>query len=143
MSENALPFDIIAPAAPPPAPPDYTWLIVIGSLLAFALLALAAWHWRRTRQRRLARRDLRHAQQRYAAGSLENHAAAYAIAHALMAGLGTRRIWAPAGCDPDWRALVRQLDALRYGGGEAATGQAAGRLFAEAEGWLKRRGAPC
>jgi hypothetical protein len=141
----ALPFDIIAPAAPAPLPPDYTWYIVGGAVLLVALLAMALRRVWRTRHRRRARTTLRRAEAAYRSGTLSEREAAFAIARALMSGFQTRQLRAGADSETNWADFVAHLDTLRY------TTQTTDitPLFAQARHWLRRpsaewsKGQPC
>lgn len=142
MAEIAqLPYDIIEPVMPPPAPPDFTWAIVAGTVLAIVSIMLAVYHWRRTRLRRLARRRLEQARRAFVAGALPGHDAAYAIAEVLRTGFGARHVTATAASSADWRAFVERLDQTRYGA-SGADQKILDDLFAEARFWLRGK-SPC
>jgi hypothetical protein len=130
-----LPFDIIDPVMPPAPPLDSTWIVVAASMAALVLAALIWVYWRRTRQRRLARKQLSRARQAFVAGALAEHEAAYAIADALRAGWGVRQVAATDNSDQRWQAFIQRLDRMRYSA--SSTDAAMADLFAEAAFWLR------
>lgn len=139
MAEIApLPFDIIEPAMPPVPPPDHTLAIVAGAVILLIAAALAFLHWRRTRHKRLARRQLARARQSFRSGILSAHDAAFAIADALRTGFAVRHLTATKTSDAGWQAFLARLDDARY---RAATTEA-GELFNEAARWLRGK-TPC
>lgn len=136
-----LPYDIIEPVMPPAPPPDFTWVIISGAIVAVVLVAIALVYWRRTRQRRLARKQLEQAQRAFLAGALPEHAAAYAIAEALRGGFGVGQVAATEASDKRWQAFVARLDTLRYST-SGADASALTDLFTEAALWLRGK-SPC
>jgi hypothetical protein len=136
-----LPYDIIEPVMPPAPPPDFTWACIAGAMAVVLLIAVALIYRRRTRQRRLARRQLEQARRAFVAGVLPEHDAAYAIAEALRGGFGVRQLAATKTSDPRWRAFIERLDSLRYRAGATDTPVAAD-LFTEAAFWLRGK-PPC
>jgi hypothetical protein len=141
MAEIApLPFDIIEPAMPPAPPPDFTWLLMTGALIALMLVIFSAVQWRRTRHKRLARKKLARARQAFHAGTLGAHDAAFAVAEALRIAFGVTHLTATEASVPGWQAFIAKLDSMRYREGE--TPADIGELFKEAARWLRGK-APC
>ena len=132
-----LPYDILDPAKPPLPPPNYTWWWVGLAIVLITSIVFALLHWRRTRLRRLARRQLAQARQSGLAGS----EAAFAIAVALRTGFGVPHLLATAASDARWRDFVERLDRLRYGTAGIETPEL-NTLFEEAARWLRGK-APC
>lgn len=130
----APPFDILPPPAPPALPVDHTWLIVGGMVCTLAVVVLVLRQAWRMRHRRRAHNALRRAEAAHRAGTLGAQEAAFAIARALMQGLGTRHLRAGADAPAEWRDFVARLDTLRY------TTQTTDvmPLFAQARYWLRR-----
>ncbi len=142
MAEIAqLPYDIIEPVMPPAPPPDFTWALIVGAVVAAFLITIALLYWRRTRQRRWARKQLTQARRAFLAGALPEHAAAYAIAEALRGGFGMGQVTATEASDPRWQAFVARLDRMRYSASSADTSELTG-LFTEAAFWLREK-SPC
>ena len=82
MDKQAL-LDIVAPLAPPPAPPPYGW-IALGVLLALLVVAGAGYAlWRRNRARRAAWTQLQRTARALREGRVDPRTAAFQTGSAL------------------------------------------------------------
>jgi hypothetical protein len=75
--------DIIAPVAPPPAPPSYEWIALGAALFALVLFFVLRRWLKRTRARRWARAALKRTARELQQGALDARAAVFEIARAL------------------------------------------------------------
>ncbi|MBT9613995.1 MAG: DUF4381 family protein [Burkholderiales bacterium] len=75
--------DIIAPIAPPTAPPPYEWIALGVALFALILFFMLRLWLKRTRARRWARAALKRTERELKLGKLDARAAAFQIAWAL------------------------------------------------------------
>ena len=85
MAETALPalVDIIAPLAPPPAPPPYGWIAFgLGIALLVTLIVARVW-WQRSRHRRAALAQIKHAEHALQQQQLDPRGASFKAAQAL------------------------------------------------------------
>lgn len=110
MDKQAL-LDIVAPLAPPPAPPPYGW-IALGVGCALLIVAgLLYLRWRRNRERRLARAQLKHTAHALRQQRIDPRTAAFQIGSVL------RRVFPRTSRDRssgDWANFSTALDQARY-----------------------------
>ncbi len=159
--------DIIAPAIPPAAPLPYGWIAFGSALtLAMVLITVRLW-WRRTRNRRAALTQLKHAEHALQQQTLEPRAAVFAVAQALRLAysvsdvsssfprpLGERGDIASSntaspsplkgeGATPpmsEWTTFLSALDQARYAPHVPNVADAT-QLIAQARDWIART--PC
>ena len=131
MDKQAL-LDIVAPLAPPPAPPPYGW-IAWGVLLALLVIVGAGYGlWRRNRPRRAASVQLRRIARALREGRVDPRTAAFQTGTALPPDvLASLQI----SDDADFR---RTLDQARYARQKPSV-EASERLIAEAHQLLRAR----
>ena len=124
---------------PPPLAPEGIGLTtLVGALLLLSALALLLRYYRSPQQR--ARRALKRLRTSVAQGSLDNRAAAHALADLLRQGLGTHRqrgMFTPD-MDAGWSDFSRRLAEARFAHHPGSSEQLSA-LLAEAEGWLEKR----
>lgn len=124
--------DIIAPIAPPAAPPPYGAIALgvgLTLLIAFIVTRLV---WRRGRQRRAALALIKQAERALQQQTIEPRAATFQAAQAL------RRVYGnTSGATTEWAAFVRTLDQARYAA-QTPSAQDAAQLLAQARGWIKQ-----
>lgn len=139
MAETSQLADIIAPIAPPAAPPPYGWIALGVGIALIVTLILARFFLRRSRDRRAALAQLKHAEHALQHQTLDPRAATFCAAqslrHAYRNALSEHTF--PT---PEWREFLSTLDQARYAP-QAPTPQDAAQLLVFARHWIKR--APC
>ncbi len=103
-------LDIIAPLAPPPAPPPYGW-IVLGTVSALVIVSgLLYLGWRRGRERRVALAQLKRTAQALRHQRVDPRTAAF------QTGLALRHVFRtpPSRSPGDWAHFSNALDHARF-----------------------------
>ena len=130
MNRQAL-LDIVAPLAPPPAPPPYTWIAlgVLGALLMVG--GVLYWLWQRSRLRRTARAKLQRTARALREGRVDPRTAAFQTGLALHSIMDT-----PSQAARDWAEFLRTLDQARFAR-EAPSSDTSAQLIAQARRFLR------
>ncbi|MHB8915335.1 MAG: DUF4381 family protein [Thiobacillus sp.] len=103
-------LDIVAPLAPPPAPPPYGW-IALGVLCALMVVVGAGYgFWRRTRPRRAAWAQLQRTAQALREGRVDPRTAAFQTGSALHPAVLASDYQATG----DWAGFLHALDQARF-----------------------------
>ena len=148
--------DIIAPIAPPTAPPPYEWIALGVALFALILFFMLRLWLKRTRARRWARAALKRTERELKLGKLDARAAAFQIAWALRDEYPNKRplrsqrgevlrkyLCLRGGRRMDalnseaWSDFLQTLDRARFSPHPIDTQQAA-QLLAQAHQWIGR-----
>lgn len=127
-------LDIVAPLAPPPAPPPYGWIalgVVLALLIVGGLLYLG---WRRSRSRRVALAQLRRTAHALRHQRIDPRTAAF------QTGLALRRIFRtpPSQVSGDWAHFSNALDRARYAS-SIPSAEASAQLLVRARHLLRAR----
>lgn len=139
MDESKLPelVDIIAPWAPPPAPPPYGWIALgvgIGLLLG---LVVAYLFWKRSRAKRTALAQVKFAERALQQQRMEPRAAAFQAALSVRCAYPKTSLQAVQGSNvAEWRDFLAALDQARYAPQSLNT-QDATQLLARARHWIR------
>lgn len=133
-------YDIIAPAAPPPAPFPLAWALGGGALLLALAAGVYLWRRHRQRHRRRALRQLRRIERALACRAMDSREVAFGAAAALRRAYRLPRPTAAVHDGARWRQFIEALDQLRYRALPADAAQAAA-LLAETRHWIRL--APC
>ncbi len=133
MDKLAL-LDIVAPLAPPPAPPPYGWMalgIISAILIIGGVLYLG---WRRSRDRRAALAQLKRTAHALHQQRVDPRTAAFQIGSALRRVFGTP----PSQVSGDWAHFSNALDRARFAPQMPAAHTSA-QLLARALDFLRAR----
>jgi hypothetical protein len=127
-------LDIIAPLAPPPAPPHYGWIalgVIWALLIVGGLLYLG---WRRGRERRVALAQLKRTAQALRHQQVDPRTAAF------RTGLALRHVFRtpPSQSSGDWAHFLRALDQARFGP-QVPTTHTSAQLLERARHFLRAR----
>jgi hypothetical protein len=124
--------DIIAPTAPPAAPPPYGAIALGVGLMLIVAFIVTRLVWRRGRQRRAALALIKQAERALRQQTIEPRAATLQAAQAL------RRVYGnTSGASPEWAAFVSTLNQARYAA-QPPSAQDAAQLLAQARHWIKQ-----
>lgn len=127
-------LDIVAPLAPPPAPPSYGWiaLAVVWALLIVGGLLYLGWH--RSRSRRVALAQLRRTAHALRHQRIDPRTAAF------QTGLALRRVFRtpPSQVSGDWAHFSNALDRARYAS-SIPSAEASAQLLERARHLLRAR----
>lgn len=127
-------LDIVAPLAPPPAPPPYGWIALgVGSLLLL-MCGLLYLVWRRSRDRRAALAQLKRTARALRHQHVDSRTAAFQIDLAL------RRVFRtpPSQIHEDWKSFSNALDHARFAP-QMPGAHASEQLLARARDFLRVR----
>lgn len=126
-------LDIVAPLAPPPAPPPYGW-IALGTLCALLILGGVIYRfWRRSRPRRTAWSQLQYTARALAEGRVDPRTAAFQTGSALHPVRD-----AHYQATDDWADFFCALDRARFAR-QAPSADTSERLIAQARRLLRAR----
>lgn len=103
-------LDIVAPLAPPPAPPPYGWITVGTGFAILIVVGVLYFAWRRNRMRRAALAQLRRTEHALRDQRIDARVAAFQIHSALQYVHGQ----AFGKISVDWAELGRALDHARF-----------------------------
>lgn len=127
-------LDIVAPLAPPPAPPPYGW-IAPGAVLAILIIAGVVYlGWRRSRDRRAALAQLKRTAHALRQQRVDPRTAAFQTGSAL------RRVFRtpPSQVPGDWAHFSNALDRARFAP-QMPTAHTSAQLLARARDFLRAR----
>ena len=127
-------LDIVAPLAPPPAPPPYGWIalgVIWAILMVGGLLYLG---WRRSRDRRVALTQLKRTAHALRHQCVDPRTAAF------QTGLALRRVFRtpPSQVSRDWAHFSNALDEARFGP-QMPRKETSEQLLAQARHFLRTR----
>lgn len=140
MAESKLPelVDIIAPWVPPPAPPPYGWIALgvgIGLLLG---LGVAYVFWKRSRAKRAALAQIKHAERALQQQRIAPRAAAFQAALSLRRAYPGPALQAvQAANSAEWQDFLATLDQARFAP-QTPNAQDATQLLARTRHWVRR-----
>jgi len=123
--------DIIAPSAPPPAPPPYGWIALGLTLLLIVTLLAARRLWQRNRARRTALTLIKQTEHALYQKNLEPRTAAFQAAQALRCANKN-----PGNNTLEWLTFLNALDQARYAA-QPPSAQESVRLLAQTRDWIK------
>lgn len=103
-------LDIVAPLAPPPAPPPYGWIALGIGLVVLLLGGLLYFFWRRNRDRRAALAQLKRTAHALRYQRIDARSAAFQTGSALRGIPGSLSRHAST----DWESFFRALDQARF-----------------------------
>lgn len=128
-------LDIVAPLAPPPAPPPYGWIALgaVGALLMVGGLLYLGW--RRSRDRRAALAHLKRTAHALRHQRIDPRTAAF------QTGLALRRVFRgtpPSQRSGDWAHISNALDQARFAP-QMPSAETSAQLIAQARHFLRAR----
>ena len=133
MDKQAL-LDIVAPLAPPPAPPPYGW-IALGVLLALLVIIGGGYGlWRRNRSRRTASVQLQRTARALREGRVDARTAAFQTGSAIHAVV----LASPHATPDGWADFLRALDQACFARPMPSVKTSEG-LIAQARDFLRAR----
>lgn len=123
---------------PPLAPEGIGVTLIVAALLLMATLALLLRCYRSPRQR--ARRALKRLRRTAARGTLDNRAAAHALANLLRQGLGShlQRGMITPDRNAEWVDFADRLAEARFAH-QSCSSERLSELLDETESWLEKR----
>lgn len=127
-------LDIVAPLAPPPAPPPYGW-IALGVVLAIVIIGGVLYlGWRRSRDRRAALAQLKRTAHALRQQRVDPRTAAFQTGSALRCVFRTP----PGQASGDWAHFLNALDQARFAP-QMPSKETSEQLLAQARHFLRAR----